>query len=70
MTRRTFGLLITLNLSFLVAPLAPRRSRRRKCIGSVGSVLALLSLSPPWELEVFRQGLRDGRLCRGPEPRY
>jgi putative tryptophan/tyrosine transport system substrate-binding protein len=56
MTRRTLGLLVTLALGFLVAPLAPDAQPAAK-IPRIGIIGDWPEDSPSWE--VFRQGLRD-----------
>jgi putative ABC transport system substrate-binding protein len=55
MTRRTLGLLLTLALSLLVAPLAAEASQG----GKVSRVAVLHLTSPPPAFEAFRQAMHD-----------
>ena len=59
MWSKPIGLVVTLALGSSWRRSPPRRSRRRKCTGSVGSVLASPLPEPTLRMEAFRQGLRD-----------
>jgi ABC-type uncharacterized transport system substrate-binding protein len=58
MTHRTLGLLITLTLGILVAPLTPDAQPPRK-ISRVGYLAGVSAAADAPRLEAFRQGLRD-----------
>jgi hypothetical protein len=60
MTRRTIGLLVTLTLAILVAPLAAAAQPPAGKVHRIGRLIAGVPPAGPNPLlEAFRQGLRD-----------
>ena len=63
------GLIVTLTLAILVAPLAAEAQPPTK-VHRIGLLSAWLLPTTQTILEAFLEGLRDARLCRRPEPRH
>ena len=71
MRRSVLGLIVTLALGLLLAPLAATAQQPRKVcpgVGFLSSGFPHPDRDPP--VDAFRQGSARTRVCRGPEPRH